>query len=236
VTIHFLFDIAAWTSAWLMARLVAKRGWLERTPRTPLRDPGYFIALGIGAICGALVFGSVNLSLAGLLQIGHSIAGAIAGGVVGVELYKLARGIRSSTGAQFVAPLALGIAVGRLGCFFAGLPDFTYGTPSNVPWAVDFGDGVPRHPVQLYESAAMLVFLGTYLAAIAKGNRFVLGQGFYLFVGWYGLQRFAWEFLKPYPAVLGPLNVFHLICILMIAYAIFMMRQNDELRAAVQGL
>jgi len=140
-----------------------RRGWwrrgagFSRAPRTPLRDPGYFIALGIGAIAGALLFGSVNLSLAGLMRIGHSIAGAIAGGIVGVELYKLARGIRGSTGVQFVAPLALGIAVGRFGCFFAGLPDYTYGTPTAVPWGVDFGDGIRRHPVQLYESAAMLV-------------------------------------------------------------------------------
>ena len=236
MTVHFLFDIAAWTSAWLMARFIAAQGWLAAAPRTPLRDPGYFIALSLGAIAGALLFGSVNLSLAGLWQIGHSIAGAIAGGVVAVELYKLARGIRGSTGGQFVAPLALGIAVGRLGCYLAGLPDFTYGTPTDLPWGVDFGDGVRRHPVQLYESAAMLLFLGAYLFAIARGNRFVLRQGFYLFVGWYGVQRFAWEFLKPYPPVLGPFNVFHLICLLMIAYALWMMRGKYELRAAEQGL
>jgi prolipoprotein diacylglyceryltransferase len=204
--------------------------------RTPLRDPGYFIALALGAIVGALLFGSLNMHLAGLWQIGHSIAGAVAGGIVGVELFKRAKGIRGSTGGQFVAPLALGIAIGRLGCFFAGLPDFTYGTPTKLAWGVDFGDGVPRHPVQLYESAAMLLFLALYLRGLAADSQLARKQGFYLFVGWYALQRFVWEFLKPYPSVFGPFNVFHLICIVLIGYSVLMMRKADELRAPVQRI
>jgi prolipoprotein diacylglyceryltransferase len=229
---HLLFDVAAWFSAWLIGRSVAKRYFDAEVLRSPLRDPGYFIALGIGAIAGALLFGSLNLTLAGFWQIGHSIAGAVAGGIVGVELFKLATGIRGSTGGQFVAPLALGIAVGRLGCFFAGLVDFTYGTPTRLAWGVDFGDGIARHPVQLYESASMLVFLALYLWALAKRSQFVRRQGFYLFVGWYAVQRFAWEFLKPYPAIFGPFNIFHLICMALFAYSAFMMRQSDELSTA----
>jgi len=229
---HVAFDIAAWTSAWLIGRFVSRRYFAART-RTPLRDPGYFIPLGLGAIAGALLFGSLNMTLAGIWQIGHSIAGAVAGGIVGVELYKPFAGIKGSTGGQFVAPLALGIAVGRLGCFFAGLPDYTYGTPTTLPWGVDFGDGIARHPVQLYESAAMLVFLGVYLDGLRRLSQLVQRQGFYLFTGWYAVQRFAWEFLKPYPAVAGPFNIFHLICIALFAYSLFMMRQSHELRAAV---
>jgi prolipoprotein diacylglyceryltransferase len=230
--IHSVFDVLAWLSAFLIARFVSRKGWLA-TQRTPMRDPGYFIALSLGAISGALVFGSTNMVLAHFWQIGHSIAGAIAGGVIAVELYKLARGIRGSTGVQFVAPLAIGIAVGRWGCFFAGLPDYTYGTPTALPWGVDFGDGIRRHPVQLYESFAMLSFLAVYLREIARQNAFVLRQGFYLFVGWYAAQRVVWDFLKPYPTVLGPLNIFHLICLAMLGYSLFMMRTNHELRAAV---
>lgn len=229
--IHFIFDVAAWLSAWMIGRFVVIRYF--GSARTPMQDPAYFIALGIGAIAGALLFGSLNLTLAGFWQIGHSIAGAVAGGIVGVEVFKLATGVRGSTGGQFVAPLALGIAVGRLGCFFSGLPDYTYGTPTRLSWGVDFGDGITRHPVQLYESAAMLLFLVVYLGALEGDSAFVRRQGFYLFVAWYAVQRFAWEFLKPYPAVVGPLNVFHLICIALIGYSVFMMRQNHELRAAV---
>jgi prolipoprotein diacylglyceryltransferase len=235
VVVHLFFDVLAWIAAWLMARLVAARGYLSTVARTrtPLSDPGYFIALGLGALAGALAFGSLNLTIAGFWQVGHSIAGAVAGGIIAVELFKLATGIRGSTGAQFVAPLAVGIAVGRFGCFFAGLPDYTYGVPTTFPWGVDFGDGIRRHPVQLYESAAMMVFLVAYLREIARGNGFVLRQGFYLFVGWYALQRFVWEFLKPYPGLIGPLNIFHLICLFLLAYALLMMRQNHELHATV---
>ncbi len=231
--VHSLFDLFAWASAFFMARLVSRMGWLHQT-RTPLRDPGYFIALSLGALAGAFVFGSANIILAGRFwQLGHSIAGAIAGGVIAVELYKLARRIRGSTGAQFVAPLATGIVIGRWGCFFAGLPDFTYGTATSLPWGVDFGDHVSRHPVQLYESFAVLAFLVVYLREISRGNEFVLRQGFYLFVGWYALQRFAWEFLKPYPTLFGPFNLFHVICFVMLAYSLLMMRTNHEFRAAV---
>lgn len=234
--IHTIFDFAAWISAWLMSVFVARRGWLEGAARTPTRDPAYFIALGLGAIAGAFLFGSANMMLAHMWQLGHSIAGAIAGGIVAVELYKLATGIRESTGGQFVAPLAIGIAVGRLGCFSSGLPDYTYGTPTSLPWGVDFGDGIHRHPVQLYESLSMLLFLAVYLGGIRRHSALFLRQGFYLFVGWYSLQRFAWEFLKPYPAIVGPFNTFHFVCLAMLAYSLFMMRRNHDLRTAVQGL
>ncbi|HEV2561685.1 MAG TPA: prolipoprotein diacylglyceryl transferase family protein [Rhizomicrobium sp.] len=233
--VHAIFDLLAWASAFLLARFIAQRGWLKNAAaqRNFRSDPWYFASLSLGALGGAILFGSLNMTFAGMWTLGHSIAGAIAGGIVTVELYKLARGIRGSTGLVFVAPLALGIAVGRLGCFFAGLPDYTYGVPTHLPWGVDFGDGILRHPVQLYESAAMLGFLVVYLRGIAKGSALFLRQGFYLFTGFYALQRFAWEFLKPYPDVLGPFNIFHLICMVLFGYSIFMMRWNHELRAAV---
>lgn len=233
--IHTVFDLLAWASAGLLGWWIGRRGWLAGYSARPLLkdDPAYFLALALGAMAGAVAFGSANLGLAGLWTLGHSIAGAIAGGAAAVELYKWVRGIRGSTGLPFVGPLALGIAVGRLGCFFAGLPDYTYGTPTHLPWGVDFGDGIPRHPVQLYESAAMLAFLAFWLKALTAHNAPVIRNGFYLFVAWYAVQRFAWEFLKPYPAVIGPFNLFHLICIGLFAYSLFMMRGRHELRAAI---
>ena len=211
---------------------VRRRGWLSPAAQpTVSRNPGYFIALSSGAIAGALALGSLNLGLAGRVAVGHSIAGAIFGGIVAVELFKGATGMRGTTGLRFVAPLALGIAVGRWGCFFAGLPDYTYGVPTTLPWGIDFGDGIARHPVQLYESGAMLGFLALFLAAAAAKQAFVVRHGFYLFTAWYGIQRFAWEFLKPYPTLLGPLNLFHLVSIALVSYSIFMLRQSHDLPA-----
>lgn len=231
--VHTAFDLLGWLTAALVGILVGRLQLLGAVPkRSPFTDPGYFIALGLGALSGAILVGSLNLNLAGTFAIGHSIAGGIVGGIVGVEFYKALNGIRGSTGGAFVAPLAAGIAVGRFGCFFAGLPDFTYGIPTTLPWGVDFGDGIARHPVQLYESTAMLVFLVVYLGGIARGVPLFLRDGFYLFVAYYGAQRFLWEFLKPYPTLLGPLNVFHLLCLAMIGYAILMIGRNREFHPA----
>ena len=231
--VHTVFDLAGWITAALVGALIARLKLLDaRAARTPFSDPGYFIALGIGALLGAIFVGSLNLNLAGAFALGHSIAGGIIGGIVGVELYKWMTGISGSTGRGFVAPLAAGIAIGRLGCFFAGLPDYTYGIPTALPWGVDFGDGIARHPVQLYESAAMLVFLVVYFSAIVRGSSVVQRDGFYIFVAYYGVQRFAWEFLKPYPTVMGPFNVFHLLCIGMVAYSVVMIGRNRELHPA----
>ena len=71
----------------------------------------------------------------------------------GVEIAKRAAGVTASTGDAFVVPLAVGIAIGRMGCFVAGLHDDTYGNATTLPWGVDFGDGVARHPTQLYDIA-----------------------------------------------------------------------------------
>ena len=88
---------------------------------------------------------------------GKTIVGGLIGGLAGVELEKRWTGLTRRTGDLFAMPIAAGIAIGRIGCFLSGLPDRTFGTPSALPWAVDFGDGIPRHPTQLYESAVMAV-------------------------------------------------------------------------------
>ena len=96
-----------------------------------------------------------------------------------VELWKLAHGVRQSTGGALGLPICIGIIVGRLGCFFAGLPDYTYGVPSSLPWAVDLGDGVGRHPVQLYESLSMAAFLAVYLRARSNNAAWARNHAFH---------------------------------------------------------
>ncbi len=134
------------------------------------------------------------------------------------------------TGARFALPLAVGIAIGRLGCYFAGLDDFTYGTATALPFGHDFGDGVLRHPVQLYESAAMAVFALAYVLAVLNRNVFVITNGFYLALAYYGAQRFLWEFLKPYGALIGPLSLFHLLSLSILLYAGVMLATAPKAR------
>lgn len=219
--LHILFDLLAWGAAGLFARFLY--GWRLREAAEGVArsvTPGYVLALAAGVVAGAWLFGSLNTGLAAVPHPSHSVAGALAGGIVAVEIFKRARGLGGSTGAMWVGPIALGIAVGRLGCLFAGLPDETYGTPTDLPWGVDLGDGVARHPVQLYESLAMLAFLAAYLAALKRRAAWTRDRAFYLFVLVYAAQRFGWEFLKPYPRLVGPLDVFQLLALAMIAYAL----------------
>jgi hypothetical protein len=219
--LHILFDLLAWGSAALLGVVLYRWRLREAAGFATRMGGAYAAALAAGAIGGAWAFGSWNTALSAAPHPSHSIAGALAGGIIAVELYKRARGITGSTGAIWVGPLALGIAVGRLGCLFAGLGDETYGVATGLPWGVDLGDGVPRHPVQLYESLAMLAFLAFYLLALRRRAAWTRDRAFYLFVLWYGAQRFLCEFLKPYPRLLGPLDVFQLLALGMILYALW---------------
>ena len=223
---HALFDALAWASAalagWIATRLAPAPFPLDRAMR---RD--WLLVVILGSAAGAYLFGTLNLWASGQAGLARSIEGAIFGGVLAVEAWKRANGVTARTGAALAAPLAAGVAVGRIGCFLAGLEDFTYGTPTALPWGHDFGDGVTRHPVQLYESAAMAAFLLAY-AALAPRSAFVRRNGFYLAVGFYGAQRFGWEFLKPYSGVAGPLTVFHLLSAALFFYATVMIATDPQ--------
>jgi phosphatidylglycerol:prolipoprotein diacylglycerol transferase len=105
--------------------------------------------------------------------------------------------------ADLSAPaIALGQAVGRLGCFAAGC---CYGKICHRPWAVTFTDpeafrltgvtlGVPLHPTQLYHALADFVILGVTLWAIRR-RRFA-GQVFWIYVLLYAVFRFIVEFFR----------------------------------------
>jgi phosphatidylglycerol:prolipoprotein diacylglycerol transferase len=237
--LHHVGDVAAWLAALLGARWLYRhrRGAVEQLARQT--EPGYFLALATGGAIGAWAAGSFNTLRSAMPVLSHSIAGALAGAIVAVELWKRWHGVRGSTGGPFVIPLSLGIIVGRWGCLFAGLPDETYGSPTSLPWGVDLGDGIARHPVEIYESLAIALFLIVYWRALTTNRRWAVSHGFHAFVLAYAVQRFAWEFLKPYPPLIGPLNVFHLLMIGLAAYAIVWIaggwRDDHPLPARTQG-
>lgn len=219
-SLHYLGDAAAWMVAFLGGRWVYhfRRDAVVRLERQTA--PSYFVALAIGAAAGAWAFGSLNTLRAAVPTLSHSIAGGLAGAIAAVELWKWRHGVRGSTGGPFVIPLCVAIVVGRWGCLFAGLADDTYGIPTTLPWGVDLGDGIARHPVEIYESAAMALFLGVYWTALVGGRAWAVRHGFHAFILAYAVQRFAWEFLKPYPSVIGPLNLFHLLMIGLATHAL----------------
>ncbi|HTF90722.1 MAG TPA: prolipoprotein diacylglyceryl transferase family protein [Planctomycetota bacterium] len=131
---------------------------------------------------------------------GKSIVGGLLGGTLAVELAKSRLGISRRTGDVYVLPLLVSIAIGRIGCFLAGLEDNTYGVATSLPWGVDFGDGVLRHPTQLYEIAA-LAPIGFIL--LRQRSRLAEGVLFERFLLAYLAWRVGLDFLKPYPHWLG---------------------------------
>jgi phosphatidylglycerol:prolipoprotein diacylglycerol transferase len=119
------------------------------------------------------------------------------GGAAGILLWAWWRGMLNRTMLDICAPaLALGYAVGRLGCQLSG--DGDYGEPWDGPWAMAYPDGVvptdtPVHPTPLYETLSMSL-VGWVLWRSRKALRPGLLLALYLVLA--GLERFLVEFVR----------------------------------------
>ncbi|MGV3466647.1 MAG: prolipoprotein diacylglyceryl transferase [Heyndrickxia sp.] len=149
---------------------------------------------------------------------GKTIVGGLLGGLIGVETAKKIIGWKNSTGDDFVLPLAVGMMIGRVGCFLTGLDDHTYGITTSWIVGIDFGDGVKRHPTQIYEMV-FLLFLVIVLMTLKRKN-YILWEGylFQLFMPSYLVFRFMIDFIKPTPHPYYHLNNIQVACILGIFY------------------
>jgi len=140
------------------------------------------------------------------LQAGGVYFGGVVFGVAVAYFY--ARHYQLSFGrvADVFAPgVALGTAIGRVGCFSAGC---CWGKPTDLPWAVTFTDpysarlvgvplNIPLHPTQLYEAAALLVIF-VFLLWLWRRHSFE-GQIFAAFILLYAAARFGLEFFRGDP-------------------------------------
>jgi len=167
-----------------------------------------------------------------LLMGGKTLVGGLLGGWIGVEIAKWFMGIRARTGDACVLPLMLGIAIGRIGCFLTGLDDRTYGTASSLPWTVDFGDGVARHPTQLYESG--FVLLGGSIIHFSL-NRTREGSRFRIFLIAYLSFRFAVEFIKPTYRPFMSMSAIQMACLAGLIAAIWQLFEVPKPAIAVHS-
>ena len=198
------------TAVWLGRGRTSALG-LSRRERTVIR---------LGAFCGAMIGAKLPFALAdwpGLLtgrawlENGKTIVFGLVGGYAGVELAKARLGVRVKTGDSFAVPVAAAVGVGRLGCFAAGC---CHGTPTSVPWAVDFGDGVRRHPAQLYEMAFHLAM--ALLLAGSERLDWFRGQRFKVYLIAYLLYRFASETIRPEPVLAAGLTGYQWTCLALL--------------------
>jgi phosphatidylglycerol---prolipoprotein diacylglyceryl transferase len=203
------------------------------TISTPVRWVVVAAAVAGGAIGSKLLFlledprlTAQNLHNPAYLTGGKTIVGALVFGLLSVELMKRYTGVKPSTGDLYAIPLALGIAIGRIGCFLTGLSDNTYGTPTSLPWGLDFGDGVSRHPTQLYEMAFLLLLtpmLYRILLVISKTREarpsvFRSGDAFKFFMVADLSFRLLCDFIKPYPRLFLGLGGIQWVCLLVLLY------------------
>lgn len=162
-----------------------------------------------------------------LLSQGKTIVGGIFGGILGIETGKKIVKITQRTGDAFVLPLICGMLIGRLGCFFSGLEDNTVGKATATIFGIDFGDGIKRHPAQLYEILFFGVLLIIYLLYSKKiKGKYPNGFLFQLLAISYFIFRFFIDFLKPYPGFYFGMNSIQILCIIAIIYYIFVMRKT----------
>jgi len=219
---HLVFETLAYATAFLVYLAMRKR-------RGDALDDGdrwwVIAAAAMGAVVGCKVlywFEDPAATLArwhdpAFLMGGKTIVGGLIGGLFFVELAKHHLGVGRRTGDLFAIPLCIGIAIGRIGCFLTGPEDHTGGVATRLPWGVNFGDGIPRHPTQLYEVMFALT-LGVFLWRRSKQPH-TEGDLFRLFMVGYFSFRLICDFLKPDDArIFAGLTAIQWACVLMLAY------------------
>jgi len=151
------------------------------------------------------------------------------------------------------APLALGYALGRVGCF---LVNDDYGIPSTLPWAVKFPEGLPPttvanltqmhvrfppgadpaqlvavHPTQIYETALMLLAFA-WLSRL-RDRPHAVGWRFGVYLVLAGTERLLVEFVRAKDdRVLGPFTLAQLTSALVIIAGVWVIARLRTPEAA----
>jgi phosphatidylglycerol:prolipoprotein diacylglycerol transferase len=224
--------VAALVGLWLFRRELRQSG-------LPLDAADAGIVGVIGGLLGAKLLWTVEHASEGSVSDllfsrgGLSWYGGLIGGVGAGLAYILLKGWPIiPTLAAATPALAVGHLIGRIGCFLVG---DDYGTPSNLPWAVAFPEGlppttVPVHPTQLYEAIG-LGLLGWLLVRWRRSDvpdRIVLGRYFVSA----GALRFVIEFIRVNERVAFGLSVAHLVSLGAIAVGICMLVVSQPARRA----
>jgi phosphatidylglycerol:prolipoprotein diacylglycerol transferase len=126
--------------------------------------------------------------------------------------------------------LAIGHAIGRIGCFLVG---DDYGRPTDVPWGVAFPRGLPPtdqrvHPTQLYEMAALFLVAWLLIRWRRRGVADAVVVGRYLVLA--GTIRFAIEFVRVNVRIVGPFTLAHLVsgALALAGIAILLTRETSR--------
>jgi phosphatidylglycerol:prolipoprotein diacylglycerol transferase len=203
----------------LASAYLAALWWLIRGGRREGLDADALSSLGFWAIGGAIIGAKALMilrdfreyaaapselfSLSVLASAGDFYGGFIGALIASAIFFRRHPELPVWRTADLCGPaIALGQAIGRVGCFMAG---DDYGGPTGRPWAVTFTDpdaariggaplGVPLHPVQLYESIVCLALFAV-LVRLSRRKRFD-GQVILAYTALYAVARFVLEFFR----------------------------------------
>ena len=142
-----------------------------------------------------------------------TVLGGFLGGLFAVEAVKKMIGETQASGDLFVFPIILALMIGRIGCFSMGVYEETYGVETGLPWGMDLGDGLKRHPVALYE-IVFLFILWVSIWQAEKKWRFKNGARFKIFMMAYISFRFLLDFIKPHYTFKIGLSTIQIACVL----------------------
>ena len=212
LAIHWygLMYLVGFGSAWLLGRWRIAHNQTRLTTRD-LEDLIFYVVLGVvaGGRLGYVLFYKPAYYLAHPIEIAYLWEGGMSfhGGLLGVLVMMLwlarSRGYRFFEVSDFVAPLIpLALAAGRLGNFINGE---LWGRPSTLPWAMVFrqsGDGVARHPSQLYQLGLEGLALFVLVWWFANKPRPTAQVSAVFLIG-YGVFRFIAEFAREPDDFLG---------------------------------
>src|SRR3989338_1825292 len=153
---------------------------------------------------------------------GLAFHGGLIGAVIGGILYTRRKKVGFYDIADIIViPLALGLALGRIGNFINGE---LYGRITDVPWAVKFPDAEGfRHQSQIYEALKNLIIFFTLW--LIKNKDLTKGFLFWLFVVMYSALRFIIEFFRQPDEqlgfIIGFLSMGQILSIIMFAIGAF---------------
>lgn len=134
------------------------------------------IVVALAGVLGSRIFWALQPGLIGetianplrliaVWQGGLTFIGGLVAAVAAGVIYARRCGLSILDTADVAAPgLALGIAIGRVGCFLTGLHP---GRPTTLPWGIDYL-GAVRHPIPVYESILGLVLLAGGLVLLKR--------------------------------------------------------------------
>ena len=172
----------------------------------------------ISALAGSRILGFIEEAYArgwnphALATSGEkTVVGGLLGAFIALRVLQVQGRTKFVAVDALAAPVCLALAIARIGCFLAGLADDTYGNATSLPWGVNFGDGVMRHPTQLYET----IFLTGLTWFLWRKNKqsHTDGKTWRLFITVYLVWRLFIDFLKPEPALALSLSVIQCTCL-----------------------